>query len=142
MFWKPQNLGNRAKTLYCMQKTWLGVFGRKNCNFKKLDQKRTTQETLKQDKNTKNTSRRPSGKPFEKCSQKHEFCDPAQPVNLIKSEPESTCDFEADSGCANEASIQEHPRTMRKQSRTIEKHSKTIQDRSRNMQEHSQRRTK
>jgi len=47
MFWKPPNLENQAKTLYCMQKTWLGVFRKKNCIFQKLDQKRTTTRMLK-----------------------------------------------------------------------------------------------
>ena len=38
-FGKPQNRGNRAKTLYCMQKTWLGVFGEKTVFSRNLTKK-------------------------------------------------------------------------------------------------------
>ena len=143
-FGSPKTSKIKPKRYTVCKKRGSAFFAKKNCIFQKLHQKITTQETLDLETRQKHKKHLQAAlwKPFEKYFQKHEFRDPPPPVNLIKSEPESTCDFEADSGCANEASSREHPRTMRKQSRTIEKHSKTIQDRSRNMQEHSKRCTK
>ena len=45
MFWKPQNLGNQAKTLYCMQKSWVGTFWYKSTLFQNNYQKIASQCT-------------------------------------------------------------------------------------------------